>query len=482
VCVATNPGHSRCVTGGGHTLDLPAARAEEEEEEEGRGGAPDDLSMMIPRRAARTAAIVTVAVLLAAASSVLGTVTKKGRSSGHGVVGWCAFIVPPPLPLPSSSRHTTPAISTVTTTTTTTTLQGWVTANKRAGGKIRTTSTCSSSRRRVDPSSSSTAWAATRGSNEEANQGKEAETTHGKCSSVGAVLSSTSLHTHEFWSEARTARSIQEHVAASIRKVTSMLPAQDGGDSPAVASTVPEVDVLSSDPPLVVIHDFLTHAECEQIMDAAGKSLNGLQRSTTGAQQEVGTGRTSSTVWLRDGECRGPLRQIASKVSAVCGLPPSHMENLQVCKYLPGQEFRLHTDHQDSFNDLVCRGRLATCLIYLSCAAEGMQGAGTPATAATDRPRGGETWFPGVRSTDAGSAVLDDDDDDDGLSISPRQGSAVFFWNTMERPGMPGYEPLMFLQTDARLRHAGLPVLAGEKWICNRWVHPIDVGAAVRGV
>jgi hypothetical protein len=52
----------------------------------------------------------------------------------------------------------------------------------------------------------------------------------------------------------------------------------------------------------------------------------------------------------------------------------------------------------------------------------------------------------------------------------------------LEKPGVQGYDPLMFLRTDVRLRHAGLPVLAGEKWICNRWVHPIDFGAGVRGV
>jgi prolyl 4-hydroxylase len=283
-----------------------------------------------------------------------------------------------------------------------------------------------------------------------------------------------SLHTHEFWRKARTTQSIQEHVLASLHHVAT---------TNEVVSSIgmPTVDVLSSDPPLIVIHDFLTQRDCEDIMDAAGGSANGLQRSTTGAQQEVGTGRTSSTVWLKDDECQIPLRRIASMVSAVSGLPPSHMENLQVCKYLPGQEFKLHTDHQDSYNDLEWRGRLATCLIYLSSATEGMSDADAGANALSSQPRGGETWFPGVRN-DADGSLDADADDDDGLSISPRQGSAVFFWNTLEKPGMQGYDPLMFLKTDTRLRHAGLPVLAGEKWICNRWVHPIDFGSGVRGV
>jgi prolyl 4-hydroxylase len=295
------------------------------------------------------------------------------------------------------------------------------------------------------------------------------------------ALSVPSLHTHEFWGKARTAQAIQEHVVASLHHhvtAATRSPAHPNNDVTSLA--IPTVDVLSSDPPLVVIHDFLTQRDCEDIMDAAGGSANGLQRSTTGATQEVGTGRTSSTVWLKDGECQIPLRRIASMVSAVSGLPPSRMENLQVCKYLPGQEFKLHTDHQDSYNDLEWRGRLATCLIYLSSATEGMSNNDAGANGMSTQPRGGETWFPGVRN-DADNASFDDDDDD-GLSICPRQGSAVFFWNTLEKPGMQGYDPLMFLNTDTRLRHAGLPVLAGEKWICNRWVHPIDFGSGVRGV
>jgi prolyl 4-hydroxylase len=315
---------------------------------------------------------------------------------------------------------------------------------------------------------SSTAAASALSSSDVAHQEAEQEI-------VGpGALPVPSLHTHDFWRKARTAQAIQEHVLASLRHIATT------NDVASALAVMPTVDVLSSDPPLVVIHDFLTQRDCEDIMDAAGGSANGLQRSTTGAHQKVGTGRTSSTVWLKDGECQFPLRRIASMVSAVSGLPPSHMENLQVCKYLPGQEFKLHTDHQDSYNDLEWRGRLATCLIYLSSATEGMSEAEAGADGMTTQPRGGETWFPGVRN-DADGAH-DDADDDDGLSISPRQGSAVFFWNTLEKPGMQGYDPLMFLQTDVRLRHAGLPVLAGEKWICNRWVHPIDFGSGVRGV
>lgn len=256
------------------------------------------------------------------------------------------------------------------------------------------------------------------------------------CIAVGQALSSAvvsapplQLHFHDFWSTERSVAEIHSHVCDCM------------GD-PAT-----DVDVVSAEPPLVVIHDFLERTMCDDIVHSA-QATNGMERSTTGAKQATTEGRTSSTVWLKDHECRQPLREMADKVSSLTGLPTAHMENLQVVRYEPGQEFNLHTDHQDYFNDLECRGRLATLLLYLS-----------------EPDAGGETWFP-----------------ENDVRIAPKQGSAVFFWNTKEKPGSDGYHPEVFLNTDQRMRHAGLPVDGGEKWVCNRWIHPIDFGAGVRGV
>jgi hypothetical protein len=85
---------------------------------------------------------------------------------------------------------------------------------------------------------------------------------------------------------------------------------------------------------------------------------------------------------------------------------------------------------------------------------------------------GGETWFP---------EILQDGSENE-VKVEPMVGSAIFFFNTMEKPGSTDYSPEMFLRVDKRLRHAGLPVGDGEKWICNRWVHPVDLGAGVRGL
>lgn len=256
----------------------------------------------------------------------------------------------------------------------------------------------------------------------------------------------TKEYIHDFWRKPRTGLEVESHVRECL--------SDQKYESADTGHLRPSVQIISAEPPLFVVHNFLSHKMCDDIIQSALDSGD-MQRSTIGSQQDTSTARTSSTVWMKEDECPDPLRLIADKVSSITGLPTSHMENLQVVRYDPGQEFKMHTDHQNSFNDLECRGRLATCLIYLA-----------------EPSSGGETWFPEIKSHD----------DDRGVLVAPTRGSAVMFWNTVEKPGCPDYSADMFLNVDNRLLHAGLPASAGEKWVCNRWIHPVDFGAGVRGL
>jgi len=243
------------------------------------------------------------------------------------------------------------------------------------------------------------------------------------------------LQSSHFWGEERSDDEIIDHLVRRLSSVDFKVDQRE------------QIQVLSAEPLLVVIGDFLSRDMCREIIQTT-LDTETLKISTTSNEKKRSSVRTSTTAWLKDAECEGPLRLLASKVSAIVGLPPSHMENLQVVRYCEGQEFKVHTDHLDSFNDLECRGRVATCLIYLSAPA-----------------LGGSTWFLGLEK-----------------EVEARRGTAVFFWNTIEKPGSEGYSPDSFLHADDRMRHAGLPVLRGEKWICNRWVHPTDFHAGVRGI
>merc|ERR1711966_82397 len=103
-----------------------------------------------------------------------------------------------------------------------------------------------------------------------------------------------------------------------------------------------------------------------------------------------------------------------------------------------------------SFNDLDFGGRLCTCLLYLNDQ-ESMESSssetgdcrsdsGTVAGGRDASFTGGETNFPEFNR-----------------AVSPKKGSALFFWNTLERPGSKNYNHNMFLNVDTRLRHAGTP-------------------------
>ena len=214
---------------------------------------------------------------------------------------------------------------------------------------------------------------------------------------------------------------------------------------PSVAKTY--ISVVSREVPIVIIDNFLPIEMCTEIISKAGT----LTRSTVGDNQNVSQGRTSSTSWLHHEQCEIPLRLLMERFSRLVGLPTENMEKLQVVKYGHGEHFGLHTDHQNSFNNLDVKGRLATCLIYLNSSNE-------ENGVSRGSFRGGATDFPEY-----------------GIQVFPRKGRAVFFFNTKQRPGAHGYDPRMDLEVEMKSRHRGQPVYDGTKWVANCWVHPVSL-------
>ena len=134
------------------------------------------------------------------------------------------------------------------------------------------------------------------------------------------------------------------------------------------------------------MHGFLEHLYCDQIVDAtllggSGSSSSDpnpaitttksnpkhqLKRSTLGSEQEESNHRTSSTAWLHEDCCEMPLRTFATRSAALSCLPPRNMENLQVVRYEPGEEFRLHTDHLDRYVVLIIHAHIILLIHDLS--------------------------------------------------------------------------------------------------------------------
>ena len=102
----------------------------------------------------------------------------------------------------------------------------------------------------------------------------------------------------------------------------------------------------------------------------------------------------------------------------------------QVANYGIGGHFEEHYDF--SFNAFSYKksfsNRVATWLFYLEVP-----------------ERGGATVFTKINAT-----------------VNPTRGSAVF-WHNMHANG----------NLDYRTMHAGCPVLFGQKWVSNKWLHVI---------
>ncbi|QDQ27542.1 2-oxoglutarate-dependent dioxygenase [Chitinimonas arctica] len=184
-------------------------------------------------------------------------------------------------------------------------------------------------------------------------------------------------------------------------------------------------------PQVLVLDGVLSSAECEEIM---ARSRDKLRRSTTvdplTGKEDVIDRRTSEGTFFA--RCEDDfIRSIDERVARLMNWPLENGEGLQILRYGVGGEYTPHFDYFPPADPgsaaHVAQGgqRVATLIIYLNDVAEG-----------------GATIFP-----------------DAGLTVTPRQGSAVYF-----RYGNQAG------QLDAMTLHGGAPVEGGEKWIMTKWM------------
>lgn len=186
-----------------------------------------------------------------------------------------------------------------------------------------------------------------------------------------------------------------------------------------------------SKPDVALIENFLTAAECDELVALAQARL----QPSTVVDPDTGkhvpnSHRSSEGTMFQRGEL--PLiARVEQRIADLVQWPVDKGEGLQVLHYLPGGEYRPHFDYfrpelPGSALQMRSGGqRIATLIMYLN-----------------DVPGGGATIFPDV-----------------GLDIAPRKGSAVWFSYCNEAG-----------QLDPATLHGGAPVLSGEKWIMTKWL------------
>ncbi|XP_046709708.1 prolyl 4-hydroxylase subunit alpha-1a isoform X2 [Silurus meridionalis] len=184
-------------------------------------------------------------------------------------------------------------------------------------------------------------------------------------------------------------------------------------------------------PRIVRFHNIISEREMEKIKELAKPRL---RRATvhdpqTG-QLTTAQYRVSKSAWLAAYE-HPVVDRINQRIEDITGLDVKTAEELQVANYGVGGQYEPHfdfgrKDEPDAFKELGTGNRIATWLFYMS-----------------DVAAGGATVFPDV-----------------GAAVKPMKGTAVFWYNLF--PSGEG---------DYKTRHAACPVLMGNKWVSNKWIH-----------
>ena len=190
----------------------------------------------------------------------------------------------------------------------------------------------------------------------------------------------------------------------------------------AMAGTNGEVETLSADPPIRLVHGLFSADECAWLIERATPAL----RPSVIVDPATGRPR-ADPVRTSDGMNFGPSQEDAvvaalnRRIAAATGTRYECGEPLHVLRYSPGQQYRPHLDALPG----VANQRERTALVYLNA---GYQG--------------GETVFPEL-----------------GLSAKGEAGDGLIFRN-VDGEG----------RSDPRTRHAGAPVAGGVKWLASRWI------------
>uniref|UniRef100_A0A8C5L868 Prolyl 4-hydroxylase subunit alpha-3 n=1 Tax=Jaculus jaculus TaxID=51337 RepID=A0A8C5L868_JACJA len=181
-------------------------------------------------------------------------------------------------------------------------------------------------------------------------------------------------------------------------------------------------EVVHLQPSIVLYHDFVSDSEAQKIRELAEPWVS-VPEASLCLHMEF----RSVSAWLKD-TVDPMLVSLDHRIAALTGLDvqPPYAEYLQVVNYGIGGHYEPHFDHATSPTSPLYRmksgNRIATFMIYVSLALE--------------RPG----FIIGNRRT--------------------TKNAALFWWN-LRRNG----------EGDGDTLHAGCPVLVGDKWVANKWIH-----------
>ena len=177
---------------------------------------------------------------------------------------------------------------------------------------------------------------------------------------------------------------------------------------------------------LYEIDNILSNKECDRLIKYAKYKTLSDSTIFNNHHNTYDKKRVSKTTWFHidENEIVSKCSKIAKKIT---NKNDKNLEQLQLVYYSVGGYFQPHHDATKNTNiQTTVTSREYTLLIYLN-----------------DVEEGGETVFPYLN-----------------LEIKPKKGKGILF-RTLDKNDQIIPESL----------HGGKPVIKGEKWICNNWIH-----------
>jgi prolyl 4-hydroxylase len=143
----------------------------------------------------------------------------------------------------------------------------------------------------------------------------------------------------------------------------------------AINPNFPQLRAVCLEPPIYLVPDFLSSAQCAALVLATRGRLPAVDGGGAAAGAEppsqAAPPRTSCSVDACDDWCR----DIHALVQRLTQQPALHMEQPTVTRYLAGQEYVAHHDAFPPGDPLACAAfggnRICTVLVYLNDVAEG---------------------------------------------------------------------------------------------------------------
>lgn len=189
-----------------------------------------------------------------------------------------------------------------------------------------------------------------------------------------------------------------------------------------------QIPKAKEDLEIQILDQFLSPEECDFLIQQATPRFKRSQvmHKNENSKQSTDQGRTSHSASFQKDEFP-LLTEVDKRVSQILGIPPNHIEGLQMVKYTSGQQYRPHHDwfkppHDDTKNE-----RIYTILVYLN-----------------DDYQGGETYFPKVK-----------------YGFKGKKGDAILWRNCAENSPDKCFDHSL---------HAGTPPTSGTKYALNVWI------------